>query len=97
MFRTFVLINEILMAKLTVKNISKVIDKYPCKYEHGFTGLEIKQLLFKYGIDQEKFYIALGVNTCMIIDGQSITYHCDVEKGIRCVLENRQQNILEWD
>jgi hypothetical protein len=85
------------METLNIKNLSKIINKYPCQYEHGFTSLEIKKLLFKYGIDQEKFYIALGVNTCMVIDGKTITYHCDVEKGIRCVLENRQQNIEEWD
>lgn len=70
---------------------------YPTKYEIGFTSLEIKELLEKYKIDSEKFYTALGVNTCAVIDGETVTYHCDIEKGLRCVLENRQQNIMEWD
>lgn len=85
------------MAKLTLKNLSKVVDNYPTKHKLGFTGQEIKELLEKHKIDGEKFYTALGVNTVGVIDGQSVTYHCDIEKGLRCVLENRQQNIMEWD
>ena len=85
------------MAKLTVKNLSKIVDSYPTKHKMGFIGEETKALLVKYKIDSEKFYIALGVNTCAIIDGEVITYHCDIEKGLRCVLEDRQQNIMEWD
>ena len=85
------------MVKLTTKNLPSIIDNYLCKYDLGFTGQEIKELLEKYNIDSEKFYVALGVNTCAIIDGKTITYHCDIEKGLRCVLEDRQQNINEWD
>jgi len=85
------------MAKLTIKNLSKVVDNYPTKHNIGFIGQEIKDLLEKYKIDAEKFYVALGVNTCALIDGEAVTYHCDIEKGLRCVLENRQQNIIEWD
>jgi hypothetical protein len=85
------------MKKLTIKNITNVVDQFPVKYEYGFTKSEIKELLTEYDINPEKFYKALGVNTCMIIDGQSITYHCDIEKALFCVVENREQNFLEWD
>ena len=82
---------------LTSENLELFIDTYKTKHKEGFTGNEIEFILEKYKIDKDKFYEALGVNTCMIIEGQIITYHCDVEKGLRCVIEDRDQNILEWD
>jgi hypothetical protein len=85
------------MKKLTVKNISTIVDKYPVKYEYGFTRNEIVSLLNEYEIDHELFYNKLGVNTCMIIDNQTITYHCDIEKALYCALENRDQHPYEWD
>jgi hypothetical protein len=83
--------------KLTSNNLELVIVTYKTKYDEGFTSDEITSLLKRYKIDENKFYEALGVNTCMVIEGQTITYHCDVEKGLRCVIEDRDQNILEWD
>jgi hypothetical protein len=85
------------MKKLTSKNITNVVNKFPVKYEYGFTASEIKELLTRYDINSEKFYKALGINTCMVIEGQRITYHCDIEKALFCVVENREQNFLEWD
>lgn len=85
------------MKKLTVRNITSVVDKFPVKYEYGFTSSEIKKLLTDYGVDKEKFYEALGINTCMLIEGETITYHCDIEKALYCVLENRNQLPGEWD
>lgn len=85
------------MKKLTSKNITNIVNKYPVKYEYGFTSEEIKNLLKEYDLNPESFYNALGINTCMIIDGQTITYHCDIEKALFCVVENRNQNIWEWD
>lgn len=86
-----------MVKKLTSENLELFIDTYKTKHKEGFTGNEIEFILEKYKIDKDKFYEALGVNTCMIIEGQIITYHCDVEKGLRCVIEDRDQNILEWD
>ena len=85
------------MKKLTIKNITNIVNNYPVKYEYGFTSEEIKNLLKEYDLNSESFYKALGVNTCMIIDGQTITYHCDIENALFCVVENREQNIWEWD
>ena len=86
-----------MVKKLTSENLELFIDCYKTKYKEGFTGHEIVDILEKYNIDKDKFYDALGVNTCMIIENEVITYHCDVEKGLRCVIEDRDQNILEWD
>ena len=36
------------MKKLTVKNINTIVDKYPVKYEYGFTRNEIVSLLKKF-------------------------------------------------
>ncbi len=82
---------------LTSKNIEEIVNTYPTKYQMGFTGGEIIDLLVKYEIDMDQFFIKLGVNTVGVINGESVTYHCDILKGLRCVLENREQTQEEWD
>ncbi len=86
-----------MVKKLTSENLELFIDTYKTKHKEGFTAYEINTILERYSIDEDKFYEALGVNTCMVIGGQTITYHCDVEKGLRCVIENREQTFEEWD
>ena len=54
-------------------------------------------MLIKNNIDSDKFYDALGVNTCCMIDGQIITYYWDVELALACVLQDRDKTIDEWD
>ena len=85
------------METLTSKNVEDLIYQYPTKNEHGFVVSEIKDILTKYNIDEDKFYIGLGINTCMVINGETITYHCDIIKGLLCVIENREQTFEEWD
>lgn len=85
------------MEKLTSENVEEFIYEYSTKHKQGFTVYEINTILEEYGIDKNNFYTALGVNTCMIIDNEFITYHCDVLKGLRCVIENREQTFEEWD
>lgn len=85
------------MKKLTSKNITNVVNNFPVKYEYGFTASEINTLLTEYDLDENLFYQKLGVNTCMVIEGQTITYHCDIEKALFCLVENRDENFLEWD
>lgn len=86
-----------MVKKLTIKNVDKFINEYPTKYEYGFIDSEINDILEKYNIDKDKFYTGLGVNTCMLINGETITYHCDILKGLYCVIENREQTFEEWD
>ena len=85
------------MEKLTSENVESFVYDYPTKHVQGFIGKEIIEILEKYEIDNDKFFDALGVNTCMKIDGEIITYHCDILKGLRCVIENREQTFEEWD
>jgi hypothetical protein len=85
------------MEKLTSENVESFVYDYPTKHVQGFIGKEIMEILEKYEIDNEKFFDALGVNTCMVIGGETITYHCDILKGLRCVIENREQTFEEWD
>jgi len=79
------------------EQIEKSVYEYKTKYKEGFIRLEIENLLEELNINEKRFNKSLGVNTCMMIDGEIITYHCDILKGIFCAIENRQQNSLEWD
>ena len=85
------------MKKLITDSITSTVNKYPTRSDYGFNPREIVTLLTEYDINIDKFYDALGVNTCMIEEGQVITYHCDVAKALRCVIEDRQQTLEEWD
>lgn len=85
------------MKTLRLKDVSNVVTDYPTKNIEGFTRKEIDTLLSQYGIDKEKFNKALGVCTGMIINGDVVTYHSDVELGIKCVLQNRAQSLAEFD
>jgi hypothetical protein len=73
------------------------VYNYNTKYSDGFIKDEIENLLEELNINEKRFNKALGVNTCMMIDGNVITYHSDILKGVVCALENREQNSLEWD
>jgi hypothetical protein len=83
--------------ELTIDNVEDIVYNWPTQHEMGFTGIEINTLLGNYLIDGEKFYDKLGINTVGVVNGQSVTYHCDILKGLRCVLEDRDQTLEEWD
>lgn len=85
------------MEIITSENLNDFINNYPTKYQSGFLAFEIKEILERFQIDEDTFYKALGVNTCMVIDGQAVTYHCDIELALRCVIENRNKTLNEWD
>lgn len=82
---------------LNSKNAKDIVYNYNTKYEYGFTPQEIKTFLKKYSIDEESFYENLGVNTCMIMNGTTITYHCDILKGILITIEERGEMPCEFD
>ena len=81
------------------KNITKIVNEFKTKHSEGFTSNEMKGLLKKEfpSVTMKEFSKKLGVHTGMIKNGDFLTYHSDVELGIRCCLENRNQTIYEWD
>jgi len=78
-----------------------VYDKvysYKTKYRQGFIASEEAELLKQFpDIDMEKYNDAMMGNTCMVIDGQTIIYHCDIEKALLCGIEKRGLYPHEWD
>jgi len=85
------------ITELTSENVEEIVLNYKTKHLAGFTRVELLALLEKYSIDVDHFYDKLGVNTVMVIETEVVTYHCDILKGLRCVIENREQTYEEWD
>ena len=78
--------------------IEPVFNKFETKHKEGFTQSEMEELLKKFPkINMDKFNGAMFGNTCMTIDEEMITYHCDVRSALYCGVENRDQRIGEWD
>ena len=76
----------------------ELVYKYKTKHRQGFTFLEIKDLLVRFPtINEDKFFDALRGNTCMIVEKDMITYHCDIVTALSCGLENRNITLNEWD
>ena len=75
----------------------EMIDNFRRYQKEGFTEKELIQLCDKNKIDYDKFADKLGVNTGMVIGGDFITYEWDVELALRCVLEDRDKTVFEWD
>ncbi len=81
-----------------MKNIKEKVYNFKTKYKEGFIQSEIETLLKDYPkINIEKFNNALMGNTCMLINDEIITYHCDIEKALLCGIENRELRSWEWD
>ena len=60
-------------------------DNKIIKSKFGLTNNEIKELLKEQKINEKDFYKALGINTCMIINGETITYHTDIDRALRLI------------
>jgi len=83
------------------QEIEKVKDlvyntKTTCMY--GFKPKEIEELLKNFpNIKRGDFNRALGVNTCMMHDGEIVTYHSDIELALITLIEDREKHLYEWD
>lgn len=85
---------------MTYKEIEELVDNFQTNSEYGFSPKEMQEIIDKVGrnlINEDKFNNALYGGTCMRIDGVIITYHCDVEKALRCALDSRDLTVGEWD
>lgn len=79
-------------------DLEKYINEYPTKYKEGFTDNEIKEMIKKFpGMDMKKFWSPLDYITCMKIDDEILTYHCDVLTAVRCGTEKRDMKWHEFD
>lgn len=74
------------------------VYNYKTKHKEGFTGSELEEVksLFK-NLAIDKFNNAMNGNTCMMIDGEIINYHCDVLTALSCGIENRDVKWYEFD
>lgn len=64
--------------------ITERVKTYPTKHEEGFTPSEIDELLKEYpNINMKKFNEATSCLTGIMIEGEFITFHCDVELAIK--------------
>ena len=96
-FRAVEIAMQNLPTELTVKNLSDVIDNFPRKHKNGFVSSEIDAILKKYGINKEVFNKEMGVNTAMLIDGETVSYDTDIQKTLQCLLQGRTKNVFELD
>jgi len=81
-----------------MNDIKQKVYNFETKNKQGFVRKEIDILLEDYPeINMDQFNDALTGITGMMINNEYITYHCDVEKALRCGIENRRLKTLEWD
>lgn len=79
-------------------HLKNLVYNYKTAHKEGFTKREIEELISRFPrLNKEKFNKAFYGNTCMIKNGEIITYHIDVLTALRCGLENRDVNSLEFD
>jgi hypothetical protein len=64
-------------------SITERVYNYPTKHKYGFIKSEIETLLKEYPIDIERFNQSMMGHTCMLIENETIWYHCDIIKAIK--------------
>ena len=82
-----------------MKSVERIVYDYPTGSTYGFTVVEVGLMLTEHfpTINHKQFWEKFGVNTCMIVDGLTRYYHCDVDLAVRLCLENREKKAHEWD
>jgi hypothetical protein len=81
--------------KLSIAH-SLINEKYT-SYKEGLTGEEMISIAKDLKLNQEDVNKELGVNTCMVIDGNTITYRDDFQGAIYRVITDKKQHPLSWD
>ena len=85
------------MKKFNYQELKDTVYNYKTKHDSGFTREEQLRLCDELRVNKSIYLAKLGVNTGLLIGNECITYHCDVLKGLQCVLEDRELTVLEWD
>lgn len=82
---------------MTPLKLYEKVYKFKTKHKEGFTSSEIEQLLDELGVtDKDRYAELLGVNTCMIIEEQVITFKNDIYYAMKRYF-NFYTSPLEWD
>lgn len=80
------------------KLVFDIVYKYPTKNKEGFTNSEIEDVLKNFpNLNRDYFNTALKGTTCMMIEKEIITYHCDIENAIICGLKGTNVVGIKWD
>lgn len=84
---------------MNYKKLKEYIYGFETWNEMGFTNEELSIILNQLGLSDkmDEFFSAMGVRTCAVIEGKTVTYHCDVMLGLTCVFEKRKPTAAEWD
>lgn len=84
--------------KIHRDRITSIVKSFKTKYDEGFTWNEIQSISEKFtSLNRDKFESALFGITCRMINDETVIYPWDVEKALRCGLENRDLEGYEWD
>jgi len=79
------------------QTLDDYIFSYPTKHKEGFTDSEMLKLIYDLHLGKARFFSKLGINTAIVIDGDWLTYHTDVLRTARMIIENREMYLYEWD
>lgn len=82
---------------VTRKEIAEKVKNFPTKYTDGFTNSEISSLLRELDVDRKQFDKMFGIQTGIMINGECVLFHLDVETTLALLSENRELNSFEWD
>ena len=84
--------------KISEDRLRSIVGSFKTKYDEGFTWSEIQSISEKFtSLNRDKFESALFGITCRMINDETVIYPWDVEKALRCGLENRDLKESELD
>ena len=76
----------------------KILDDFKRKHKQGYASDEVMQIFKSLNnADKKIFFDCLNGVTTIEVDGQIFFYEIDIERAIRCSLEKRNLENLEWD
>jgi hypothetical protein len=82
---------------MTAENLYDYIHSYQTKHPEGFTSVEMLSVINLLGLDVEKVSAAIGINTGLNKEGESLTFHGDFYRGLRNVIFRTETSAAEWD
>tara|TARA_R110002012_G_scaffold275619_1_gene462268 strand:- start:165 stop:419 length:255 start_codon:yes stop_codon:yes gene_type:complete len=84
---------------MTQQELHNLVYGYKTKNKEGFTPKEMFDLLNNNfpKITKEQFNNCIGVRTCIIIEGEIITYHTDIFYALLQIIEGRNLKWFEFD